>query len=269
MFAWSPSEIDPLIICLRLHVNLASRPVAQNRCNFAPKRVAIIEAEIDKLLDTDLIEEVSYSEWLANVVLVVKKDQCKWGVCVDYTNLNKACPKDNFLLPRIDQLVDSTFGNKLLSFMDTYSGYNQIMLHEEDKANTFFIIKRGTYCYKVMPFALKNARAMYQRLINRIFKEHISKTMEVYVDDMTVKVPRRADQIKNLAEAFSLLKKYHMKLNPSKCTFAVSSSKFLGYLVTQRRIEDYPNQIKVIFNMNSLARMKEIQILTGRATAFN
>ncbi|CAL2268663.1 unnamed protein product [Prunus armeniaca] len=272
MFAWSPSDmpgIDPNIICHRLHVNPACKPVAQKRRNFAPERVAIIEAEIDKLLAACFIEEVSYSEWLANVVLVAKQEKGKWRVCVDYTDLNKACPKDNFPLPRIDQLVDSTSGNQLLSFMDAYSGYNQILMHEDDKAKTSFIIERGTYCYKVMPFGLKNAGATYQRLVNKIFKEQIGKTMEVYVDDMLVKAPKRADHLKNLAEAFSLLRQYRMKLNPSKCTFGVSSGRFLGYLVTQRGIEAHPRQIKAILEMKSPSTVKEIQSLTGRAAALN
>ncbi|KAI5343385.1 hypothetical protein L3X38_011261 [Prunus dulcis] len=145
------------------------------------------------------------AEWLANVVLVAKKDKGLWRVCVDYTDLNKACPKDNFPLPRIDQLVDSTSGNQLLSFMDAYSGYSQMMIHEGDKVKTSFIIERGTYCYKIMPFGLKNTVATYQRLVNKIFKGQIAKTMEVYVDDMLVKAPKRADHIDNLAEAFSLL----------------------------------------------------------------
>ncbi|VVA21005.1 PREDICTED: Transposon, partial [Prunus dulcis] len=207
MFAWSPSDmpdIDPDIICHRLHVNPASKPVVQKRRNFATERVAIIEAEIDKLLDAGFIEEVFYSEWLANVVLVAKQENGKWRVCVDYTDLNKACPKDNFPLPRIDQLVDSTSGNQLLRFMDAYSGYNQIMMYDDDKAKTSFIIERGTYCYKVMPFGLKNAGATYQRLVNKIFKEQIDRTMKVYVDDMLVKAPKRGDHLKNLIEAFNL-----------------------------------------------------------------
>ncbi|CAL9024507.1 unnamed protein product [Prunus brigantina] len=106
--------------------------------------------------------------------------------------------------------------------MDAYSGYNQIMIHEDDKAKTSFIIERGTYCYKVITVGLKNARATYQRLVNKIFKEQICTTMEVYVDGMLVKAPRRANHIKNLAKAFSVLRKYHMKLNPRKCTFGVS-----------------------------------------------
>ncbi|CAL8117997.1 unnamed protein product [Prunus armeniaca] len=125
--------IDLNIICHRLHVNPACKPVAQKIRNFAPERVSIIEAEIDKLLAAGFIEEVSYSEWLAKVVLVAKQEKGKWRVCIDYTDLNKACAKDNFPLPRIDQLVDSTSGNQLLSFMDAYSGYNQILMHEDDK----------------------------------------------------------------------------------------------------------------------------------------
>ncbi|CAL8087225.1 unnamed protein product [Prunus armeniaca] len=101
--------------------------------------------------------------------------------------------------------MDSTSGNQLLSFIGVYSGYNQILMHEDDKAKTSFIIERRTYCYKVMPFGLKNAGATYQRLVNKIFKEQIGKTVEVYGDDMLVKAPKRADHIKNLAEAFNLI----------------------------------------------------------------
>ncbi|KAI5323141.1 hypothetical protein L3X38_032213 [Prunus dulcis] len=118
---------------------------------------------------------------------------------MDYTDLNKACPKDNFPLPRIDQLIDSTSDNQLLSFMNAYSGYNQIMMHEDDKASASFIIERDILLQS-HAFGLKNAGATYQRLVNKIFKEQIGKTMEVYVDEMLVKAPQRADHIKNLAK---------------------------------------------------------------------
>ncbi|CAL8130625.1 unnamed protein product [Prunus armeniaca] len=156
-----------------------------------------------------------------------KKDKGLWRVCIDYTDLNKACPKDNFPLPRIDQLIDSTSNNQLLSFMDAYSGYNQIMMHEDDKVKTSFNIRRGTYCYKVMPFGLKNTGATYQRLVNKIFKEQIGKTMKVYVDDMLVKALKRADHIENLAEAFSLLRKYNMKLTRANAHLESRPANFL------------------------------------------
>ncbi|KAM2029857.1 hypothetical protein ACFXTI_041147 [Malus domestica] len=112
---------------------------------------------------------------------------CKYRVCVNYTNLNKACLKDPYPLPRIDLLVDSTSGNQLLSFINAYSGYNQIAMYESDKEYTAFMIKRSTYCYKVMPFGLKNAEPTYQRLVNMMFKMQIGVIIEVYVDDIMVK----------------------------------------------------------------------------------
>ena len=131
------------------------------------------------------------------------------------------------------------------------------------------MIERGTYCYKVMPFSLKNAGATYQRLVNMMFKKQIGVTMEVYVDDIMVKGKQRSDHILNLAEIFDILRKYKMKLNPTKCTFGVSSGRFLGYLVTQRGIEAHPKQIRVILEMKSPTTLKEIQSLTGRAATLN
>ena len=100
---------------------------------------------------------------------MVKKANGKWRMCVDFTDLNKACPKDSYPLSRIDQLVDSTAGHRLLSFMDAFSRYNQIKMDEEDQEKTSFITSQGLFCYKVMSFGLKNAEASYQRLVNHMF----------------------------------------------------------------------------------------------------
>ena len=121
--------------------------------------------EVNKLLVANFIRKVYYPEWLANVVMV-KKANGKWRMCVDFTDLNNTCLKDSFPLPRIDQLVDSTAGHKLLTFMDAFSRYNQIQMAEEDQEKTAFITSQGLYCYRVMPFGLKNAGATYQRLVN-------------------------------------------------------------------------------------------------------
>jgi hypothetical protein len=164
VFAWSHEDmpgISPSIISHKLNVNPSLRPVKQKRRVFAPKRNNAIMEEVDKLLMANFIREVFYLDWLANVVMV-KKNTGKWQMCVDFTDLNKACPKDSFPLPRIDQLVDSTAGHKLLTFMDAFSGYNQIVMDESDQEKTSFITSRGLFCYKVMPFGLKNAGATYQ-----------------------------------------------------------------------------------------------------------
>ena len=131
------------------------------------------------------IIEVLYPNWIANTIVVPKKGG-KWRVCIDYTDLNKSCPKDGFPVPKIDQLVDMTAGNEMLSFMDAYSGYNQIRMHPIDQEKTAFITDRGLYCYGEMPFGLKNVRAMYQWMVNLMFYAQIRDTIESYIDDMLV-----------------------------------------------------------------------------------
>jgi hypothetical protein len=204
VFAWNHEDmpgIDPSIIVHRLNIDPGSRPVKQRRKTFAPKRNQAIAEEVSKLLAARLIREVDYPEWLANVVLV-KKYNNKWRMCVDFTDLNKACPKDSFPLPRIDLLVDSTSGHQLLSFMDAFSGYNQIQMTEVDQEKTSFITDRGLYYYKAMSFGLKNAGATYQRLVNKMFEKQICRNVEVYVDDMLVKSVQASDHISDLRETF-------------------------------------------------------------------
>ena len=183
------------------------------------------------MLSTGFIQEVYYLDWLANVVLV-KKANGKWRMCVDFTDLNKACPKDSFPLPRMDQLVDSTAGYRLLTFMDAFSGYNQIKMAEEDQEKTTFITSQGLNCYKVMPFRLKNAKATYQRLVNKMFSKQIGRNMEVYVDNLLIKSKEEPAHLDDLKETFATLRQYQMKLNPSKCAFGVASKKFLGFMVS-------------------------------------
>ena len=187
--------------------------------------------KVNKLLFAGFIWEVYYPDWLANVVLV-KKANGKWRMCVDFTDLNKTCLKDSFPLPRIDQLVDSTAEHKLLTFMDAFSRYNQIKMAEEDQKKTAFITSQRLYCYKVMPFKLKNAGATYQRLVNKMFSKQIGRNMEVYVDDMLVKSREELGHLDDLKETFATLRQYQMKLNPRKCAFGVASGKFLGFMVS-------------------------------------
>jgi hypothetical protein len=266
VFAWSHEDmpgISPEEIVHVLNVDPEARPVRQKRRKFAPERIEAITVEVEKLLKAQFIEEVYYPDWLANVVLV-KKSNGKWRMCVDFTDLNKACPKDSFPLPRIDALVDSTSGYKLLSFMDAFSGYNQILMLPEDREKTAFITDRGLYCYKVMPFGLKNAGATYQRLVNKMFQAQIGRNMEVYVDDMLVKSTESITHVNDLREAFKTLKQYEMKLNPAKCAFGVSSRKFLGYMVSSRGIEANPEKIQAVLEMQSSKSTKQLQQLTGR-----
>ena len=120
--------------------------------------------------------------------MIVKKANEKWRMCVDFTDLNNVCPKDSYPLPQIDILVDLTTRHQLLSFMDAFSGHNQIKLDETNQDKTSFVTNQGLFCYKVMPFSLKNAGATYQRLMNKMFAHQIGRNVQVYVDDMLVKI---------------------------------------------------------------------------------
>jgi hypothetical protein len=136
---------------------------------------------------TGFIREVFHLEWLANTILVCKKNTNEWRMCIDHTDLNKHCPKDPFGLPRIDQVIDCTVGSDLLWFLDCYSGYHQIAIKKEDQEKTAFISPFGAYCYTTMLFGLKNADATYQRAIQACLKKQLNKIIEAYVDDVVLK----------------------------------------------------------------------------------
>ena len=172
VFAWDAYDapgVDPSLICHHLNVNPSSIPKKQPSRRPSQEHASAVRDEVMKLKKAGAIKEVFYPEWLANTV-VVKKKTGKWRVCVDFTDLNKACPKDPFPLPRIDQLVDATIGHPRMSFLDTFQGYHQIPLALEDQEKMAFMTPIGNYHYKVMPFRLKNAGSTYQRMMTRMFE---------------------------------------------------------------------------------------------------
>ena len=225
IFSWSHRDIprvDPEEAEHCLNIDPSHPLVRQKQRRFTPERNRVISDEVDRILEIDTIEPYQYPKWLSNVV-VVKKKNGKWRICIDFTNLNEASPKDSYPLSKIDQLVDATAGYERMSFLDAYFGYNHIKMNENDRIHTTFITKRGLYCYKVMPFGLKNAGTTYQRLINRMFSEHIGKKVEAYIDDMVIKSKKLKDHAKDMEELFEVFRKFRMKLNPLKCVFGVSS----------------------------------------------
>ncbi|XP_075478807.1 uncharacterized protein LOC142519657 [Primulina tabacum] len=207
VFAWSQQElagISPKVAEHKLNNLPGSRPVKQKKRHFGPDKDKVIEEHVGELLRADQIREVQFPTWLSNVVLVPKATG-KWRMCVDFRDLNKACPKDCYPLPWIDQLVDSTSGCELLCFLDAYQGYHQIPLALEDQDKASFITSGGTFYYVVMPFRLKNARATYQSLMNHVFQKQIGRNVEVYVDDILIKTREVSCFIDDLAETFTTL----------------------------------------------------------------
>ncbi|RVW96481.1 Retrovirus-related Pol polyprotein from transposon 17.6 [Vitis vinifera] len=234
IFAWSYEDmpgLDPSIVQHRLPLLPHARPVKQKLRRLHPRWSLQVKEEIQKQLSVGFLSVVEYPEWLANVVPVPKKDG-KVRVCVDFRDLNKASPKDDFPLPHIDMLVDSTAGHSMLSFMDGFSGYSQILMAPEDMEKTSFITEWGTYCYRVMPFGLKNAGATYQRAATTLFHDMMHRDVEVYVDDMIVKSRDRSDH--------------------------------LAALESERGIEVDPDKIRAILDMPAPRTEREVRGFLGR-----
>jgi len=225
--------------------------------------------QITWLLVARFIKEVYHPDWLANPVLVRKKNN-EWRMCVDYTDLNKHSPKDPFGLPRIDEVVDSMAGCELLSFLHCYSGYHQISLKEDDQIKTFFITHFGAYCYSTMSFGLKNAGATYQRDIQQCLHDEIRDDLvEAYVEDVVVKTRDTSTLINNLDHTFKALNKYKWKLNPKKCIFEVPSGILLGYVVSRDDIRPNPSKVKAVLDMRPPRNVKDVQKLTGCMAALS
>jgi len=172
VFTWNAYEamgVDPSFIYHHLNVNPSIISKMQPPWRSSKDHSDAVKDEVVKLKQVGAIKEVFYLEWLANT-LVVKKKNGKWRVYVDFTDLNKACPKDPFPMPWIDQLVNATVGHPRMSFLDAFQGYHQISLALDDQERAAFVIPIGNYHYKVMPFGLKNAGATYQRMMTKMFE---------------------------------------------------------------------------------------------------
>ena len=209
------SGIDPKIAQHHIDTHDHMVPVKQELRRMRIEWLLKIKEEVTKQLQVGFIKLVHQAEWIANVMPIPKKD-AKVRMCVDFRDLNKACPKDDFPLPHIDVLVDNTARNALMSFMDGFSRYNQIKMASKDMTKTTFTIEWGIYCYMVMPFGLKNARATYQRMATTLVHYMMHNEVEVYVDDMIVKSKDRGSHTINLRKFFERIKEYRLRLNPQK-----------------------------------------------------
>ncbi|XP_015170846.1 uncharacterized protein [Solanum tuberosum] len=175
------------------------------------------------------IGEVKYPTWISSIVPGKKKNG-QIRVCVDFRDLNNSCPKDEFPLPIPELMIDATTGYEAMSFMDGSSGYNQIRMALKDEELTAFHTPKGIFCYKVMPFGLKNAGATCQRAMQNVFDDLLYKNVECYVDDLVVKSRKRSDHLKDLRMVFELLRRYQLRMNPLKCAFGFTSGSSLASL---------------------------------------
>jgi hypothetical protein len=251
-----------------LNVDPSFRPRKQRLRKMSDDKVEGARNEVKRLLSAGVIREVTYPEWFANTVMV-KKANGKWRTCIDFTDLNKACPKDEFPLPRIDSLVDAVASLELMSLLDCYSGYHQIWMRKEDEPKTSFITPSGTYCYLRMPKGLKNAGGSFSRMTAKVLHSQISRNVLTYVDDIIVKNTKQENHVADLQEMFANFRQAGLKLNPEKCVFRVNKGKFLGCLVSTKGIEANPSKIEAILRMEPPNSKKGAQQLAGRLASLN
>jgi hypothetical protein len=217
VFTWSYEEmlgIDPSIIVHEIKTYTAVKPVRQKLHLVHPKKIVAIKAEVEKLLKFGFIYPIPLTEWVSNIVPVAKK-QGTIRACVYYRDINKACPKDNYPTPFIDQIIDNCAGSVIFSFMDGFSGYNQIDIFPIDQHKTTFIFPWGTFAYQKLPFCLKNTGATFHRAMSHTFHD-IKHIGEPYLDDLPAHSSNRHDHIDHLRAIFIRCQFYHIRLNPHK-----------------------------------------------------
>ncbi|GJV81105.1 reverse transcriptase domain-containing protein [Tanacetum coccineum] len=271
IFAWEPKHMTGVprsITEHKLKIRQGYSPVRQKKRGQAPERTKAILEEVHKLVEAGIMREVYYHDWLSNPVMVKKSDG-SWRMCVDFTDLNKACPQDCYPLPEIDWKVESLCGYPFKCFLDAYKGYHQIQMAKDDEEKTAFHTSQGVYCYTKMPFGLKNAGATYQRLVDNAFEGQVGRNLEVYVDDLVIKSHTEDELVRDIVETFRALRQINMKLNPKKCTFGATEGMFLGYLIGTDGIKPCPDKTKAVIQLPSPRTMKEVQSLNGKLAGLN
>jgi hypothetical protein len=224
-----------------------------------------VKEEINRLFDAKFIRPCRYADWISNIVPVEKKGTKKLRVCIDFRDLNKTTPKDEYPMPIADFLVNSASGHRVLSFLDGNAGYNKIFMAEEDISKTAFIYLGfvGLFEWVVMTFGLKNAGATYQRAMN-FFHDLFGIIVEVYIDDIVVKSASLNSHLADLRLAFEKMCRYGLKMNPLKCAFGVSACRFLGLIVHEKGVEIDPKKIESIKKVQAPTSKKELQRFLGK-----
>jgi hypothetical protein len=255
--------IDLEIVIHEIKTYPDAKPVRQCLRPVHPCKAAAIKLEVEKLLNVGFIYPVALTDWVSNLVPIDKK-QGMICVCVDYRDINNACPKDNFPTPFVDQIVDDYAESEIFSLMDGFSGYNQINIVPEDQHKTAFICPWGTFAYRKLPFGLKNASATFQRAMSYDFHD-IKHIVQPYLDDLPAHSMHRVDHPTHLRAIFVCCRFYRIRLNPHKCIFCVEFGRLLGFIISRQGIRVDPLKVEAILNLPPPSTLLQLQILQGKA----
>jgi hypothetical protein len=262
VFAWSYEEmpgIDPKIVEHEITTYPDVKPVQQKLRPVNPRKVASIKIEVEKFLKVGFIYPIHLTQWVSNPMLVDKK-QGTIRVCTDFRDLNKACPKDNYPTPFIDQIIDECAGCEAFSFMDGFLGYNQIQIKPQYQHKTTFICPWGTFAYRKMPFGLKNVGATFQRAMSFAFHD-LKHIVKAYLDDLASRSRKQKDHPMHLRLILEHCRYFRIRLNSNKCRFCVTSGRLLGFIVSTTGIMVDPLKVEAINQLPSPHTI--LQLLTN------
>ena len=227
-----------------------------------PNYARQVKEEIDRLLAVGFIYPIEKANWLSPIVIVPKKNG-KLRVCVDYRKLNAATVSDPFPIPFTNLMLDAVAGHEMYSFLDGFSGYNQVRMAPEDREKIAFITEWGAFASNVMMFGLKNAPATFQRMVQEIFYEYLTTFMRVFVDDFSV-FGKQAEHLHQLMLCLEKCRQSKLKLNPAKCAFAVTSGVLLGHIVSKDGLAVDPQKVEVIRKLRTPCNIKELSRFLGQ-----
>lgn len=254
--------VRPDVVVHTIPLREDAKPVKQRPYPMNPKYANVIKEELDKLLQANFIYEIEHTDWVSPIVIVPKKNN-KIRVCVNTKKLNAASIRDHYPLPFTEHVLGRIAGSECYSFLDGFSGYNQVQIKLEDRPKTTFSTEWGIYAYRVMPFVLTNAPATFQRLMCTAFKNQlIRKFLEVYMDDLCVH-SKWEDHLKCLREVFEQCQLYRISLNPLKCQFMVKHGVVLGHVISQHGISTDETKIKAISQLEAPKNHKGVQVFMG------
>lgn len=264
VFAWSYKDlkgIPPEVVQHNIPLIPGAIPIRQKERRMNPQLQLLVKAELEKLLQAGFIRPVEITDWVSPMVLVKKKNG-KLRVCIDYRKLNQATQKDHFPLPFINTILEEVAGHELYTFMDGYSGYNQISIHPEDYHKTAFTTPWGTFIYVVMPFGLCNAPSAFQRAMTHAFSDLLHTSMTVFIDDFSTQ-SSRDEHLACVKESFERCRRTGIALNPDKIFLAVQRGVLLGYVVSKHGREPDPEKVKVIADLSPPTDVKGVQRTLG------
>ena len=247
IFAWSYSDLkeyDKNIMEHKIPLKSESKPVAHKIRHLNPMLLPIIEKEIRKMWEANIILPLRFSNWVANIVPIRKKNR-KIIICIDFRNLNRYSLKDNYPLPKMDHILQKFVGSKRLPMIDGFSRYNQILVDKQDREKTTFTTPWRTFMYNKVLFGLMNAGAKFQRAMDIAFTGENDKFVVIYLDDITFSKFDQ-DHLKHLQQVFDKCRKFGLSLNPKKSCFVVQEGKMLGHIVTENGICIDPGRVEAI-----------------------